>query len=106
LLLWKLQEPPRTSAEVFDAAKKLAAAAMPKRAEPQKDINHWGLEHYIAVAEHFAVIKGDTPAATKLAQTFRNLIHPGRAIRRQQTCDRATAHSALGALDHVIRDLT
>jgi hypothetical protein len=77
LLLWKLQEPPRTSAEVFDAAKKLAAAAMPKRAEPQKDINHWGLEHYIAVAEHFAVIKGDTPAATKLAQTFRNLIHPG-----------------------------
>ncbi|MGB8899610.1 MAG: hypothetical protein WCC90_10495 [Methylocella sp.] len=96
LLLWKLQEPPRTSTEVFDAAKKLAAAARP----------NWGLEHYIAVAEHFAVIKGDTPAAAKLAQAFRNLIHPGRAIRCQQTCDRATAHSALGALDHVIRDLT
>jgi hypothetical protein len=106
LLLWKLQEPPRTNAEVFDAAKKLAAASTPKRGEPHKDINFWGLEHYIAVAEHFTVIKGDTPTAARLAQNFRNLIHPGRAIRRQQTCDRATAHSALGALDHVIRDLS
>jgi hypothetical protein len=104
LLLWKLQEPPRTSTEVFDAAKTLAAAA--KRREPNSDINHWGLEVYIAVAEHFGVIKGDTPAAARLAQNFGNLIHPGRAMRRQQICDRATAHSAIGALDHVVRDLT
>jgi hypothetical protein len=104
LLLWKLQEPPRTSTQVLDAAKMLAVAA--KRGEPKKDINHWGLEDYIAVAEHFGVIRGDTPAAAKLAQNFRNLIHPGRVIRRQLACDRATAHSALGALDHVIRDLT
>jgi hypothetical protein len=106
LLLWKLQEPPRTSTEVLDAAKKLAAAATPKRREPRNDINNWGLEDYIPVAEHFTILKGDTPTAVRLAQNFRNLIHPGRAIRRQQTCDRATAHSALGALDHVIRDLT
>jgi hypothetical protein len=104
LLLWKLQEPPRTGMEVFDAAKMLASAA--KRREPNRDVNHWGLEEYIAVAEHFGIIKGDTPAAARLAQNFRNLIHPGRAIRRQQICDRATAHSAIGALDHVIRDLT
>jgi hypothetical protein len=95
LLLWKLQEPPRTSSEAFDAAKRLAAAA--KRSEPNKDINRWGLDDYIGVAEHFNIIKGDTPAAARLAQNFRNLIHPGRAIRRQQICDRATAHSALGA---------
>jgi hypothetical protein len=103
LLLWTLQEPPRTNSEVFDAAKVLAAAA--NRKEPKKDINRWGLDDYIAVAEHFGIIKGDTPAAAKLAQNFRNLIHPGRAIRRQQVCGRATAHSAIGALDHVIRDL-
>jgi hypothetical protein len=31
---------------------------------------------------------------------------PGRAARLAQTCDRATAHSAIGALVHVIRDLS
>lgn len=104
LLLWKLQEPPLTSTAVFDAAKLLAAAA--RRSEPKKDLNNWGLEDFISVAEHFGLIRGDTPAAAKLAQNFRNLIHPGRAVRRQQICDRGTAHSAIGALDHVIRDLS
>lgn len=104
LLLWKLQEPPLSAGSVLAAASFLAITA--KRREPKSDLNQWGLEEYIAAAEHFGVIKGDTPAAAKLARNFRNLIHPGRAIRRQQTCDRATAFSALGALDHVIRDLT
>lgn len=101
LLLWKLREPPRTKEEVLDAAK-----AGSERNELDNDINKWGLEKYILVAERLGIIKGDTPTAARLAQNFRNLIHPGRAIRRQQTCDRATAHTALGALDHVIRDLT
>ena len=32
--------------------------------------------------------------------------HPGKAARIGQSCDRATARSALAALDHVVRDLT
>jgi hypothetical protein len=52
------------------------------------------------------VLKPVTYAAAKLAQNFRNLIHPGRADRDNQVCDRGTAYSAIGALEHVIRDLT
>jgi hypothetical protein len=100
LLLWKLQEPPLDVATVFAAAKTLAVGRR------RTDLNEWGLDEYIAMAEHFGVIRNDTPAATRLAQNFRNLIHPGRAIRKNQTCDRATALSALAALDHVIRDFT
>jgi hypothetical protein len=104
LLLWKLQEPPLTAATVSAAAKTLAAGA--SRRAPKTDLNDWGLDEYITMAEHFSLLKGDTPATARLAQAFRNLIHPGRAIRKQQTCDRATALSALAALDHVIRDFT
>ena len=43
------------------------------------------------------------PLAVTPPQSFRNLIHPGRAARLAQTCDRATALSAIGALEHVVR---
>ena len=52
------------------------------------------------------LISPDTCNAARLARNFRNLIHPGRAARLAQVCDRATAYSAVGALEHVIRDLT
>jgi hypothetical protein len=52
------------------------------------------------------LLRPDTSTAAKLAKNFRNLIHPGRAARLAQTCDRATAYSAIGALEHVIRDLS
>jgi hypothetical protein len=64
------------------------------------------LHQFIEVAADLGVLKPDTCSAARLAQNFRNLIHPGRAARLAQTCDRATAHSAVGALLHVIRDLT
>ena len=43
---------------------------------------------------------------TRLAKDFRNLIHPGRAQRQGQTCDRATALSAVAAVEHIVRCLT
>jgi hypothetical protein len=45
-------------------------------------------------------------SAARFARSFRNLIHPGHAAWLAQTCDRATAYSAVGALEHVIRDLS
>jgi hypothetical protein len=44
-------------------------------------------------------------AAARLARNYRNLIHHGRAIRLGEACDQGTAHIAIGAVDHVIRDL-
>ena len=68
-------------------------------------MGRWCLHHFIEVATHLKLIKPDKSSAAKLAQNFRNLIHPGRVARLEQTCDRGTAYSAIGAMEHVIRDL-
>jgi hypothetical protein len=103
LLHWKLQEPPITRPSLDAAAKNLAAVKT--LSKPNDDIDHWTLHHFVEVAVHLEVITADTATEVRLAQNFRNLIHPGRAARLNQTCDRGTAYSAIGALDHVIRDL-
>jgi len=40
-----------------------------------------------------------------LTRDFRNLIHPGKAQRLKQKCDKATALSVVAGLEHVRRDL-
>ena len=104
LLHWQLQEPSPGVAAAQTAAKSLAASG--KIENPDKNIDRWELHQFIEVAAHLKLLKPDTCSAAKLAQNFRNLIHPGRAARLAQTCDRATAYSAIGALEHVIRDLS
>jgi hypothetical protein len=64
------------------------------------------LEQFIEVSAAMKLIQLDTKIAANLARNFRNLIHPGRAARLKQICDRATAYSATGALEHIIRDLS
>jgi hypothetical protein len=98
LLHWRLQQSPPTTNEIDIAKQKLTPT-------PPSDIDRWTLHNYIEVAAKLKILKPDTASAARLAQNFRNLIHPGRAKRLSQTCDRATAHSAIGALEHVIRDL-
>lgn len=104
LLHWRLQEPSPGLAAAQAAGATLAASG--KISRPSNDIDRWELHHFIEVAAHLNLIKPDTCSAARLAQNFRNLIHPGRAARLAQTCNRATAHSAVGALLHVIGDLT
>ena len=104
LLHWRLQEPAPGFAAAQTAATALAASQKIKH--PDKNIDRWELHQFIEVAAHLKLLTPDTSSAAKLAQNFRNLIHPGRAARLAQTCDRATALSALAALEHVIRDLS
>lgn len=92
LLHWRLQEPSPGAGTVQSAAKALAASG--KMSDPGADIDRWGLHHFIEVSVHLGLLKQETYSAAKLAQNFRNLIHPGRAARLAQTCDRATALSA------------
>jgi hypothetical protein len=82
------------------------AAAGRVRKRTPADMQDWGLAQLIAGAETTGIIKADTVRACDLAQNFRNLIHPGRALRLATTCDRGTAYSAVGAMDHVVRDLS
>lgn len=104
LLHWRLREPlPGPSAVKAAVTALIASGAISK---PDKNIDRWELSHFIEVASHLNFIGADTRNAAQLARNFRNLIHPGRASRLAQSCDRATALSAIGALEHVIRDLT
>jgi hypothetical protein len=66
----------------------------------------WGLGDYIGVATSLNLIKSNTAQQVGLAKNFRNLIHPGRARRLGEVCDRATALTALAAVECIVRDLS
>ena len=101
LLHWKLNQPPPSLSEITAA---MGAGQMQK---PKKvDLDFWSLEHFIGMAAHRNLIEPETITEAKLAQNYRNLIHPGRSARLSMICDRGTALCAAGALEHVIRDLS
>jgi len=103
LLLWKLQlERP---ARIAAAATALTAAKT-FRKDPGPDLQKWVLHEYTEVADALRLVAPDTIQPVRLAREFRNLIHPGKAQRVGQKCDRATALSAVAGVEHVIRDLT
>jgi hypothetical protein len=74
--------------------------------DPGADLKRWLLPDYVEIAGDLGIIKANTVQQARLAKDFRNLIHPGRAIRLGQKCDRGTALSALAAVELVERDLT
>lgn len=96
LLLWALQ---RNASQVPATVSKLGMKVDP-------DLEKWSLHSYIEVAAELGMIKSDTATQCRLAKDFRNLIHPGRALRLGQVCNRGTALSAVAAVEHVIQDLT
>jgi hypothetical protein len=104
LLLWGVQQPAYAArlATAGDAA--VASGALSTK--PLSNPEQWLLHEFIEVSAQLGLITTDTRTAARLAKDFRNLIHPGRAARLGQVCDRATALSAVAALEHVVRDLT
>ena len=105
LLLWAIQNHElRNAGAAARAGNALVAAGMFDRS-PNADPERWDLHQYTEVAAHLALITAPTAAQVRLARDFRNLIHPGRAARVGQTCDRATALAALAAAMFVVRDL-
>jgi len=71
-----------------------------------KDLGDWGLADMIAVAAELNILADDDGVtAVGLTKNYRNLIHPGRAARRGQKCDRATAYSAIGGMMYIIQAL-
>jgi hypothetical protein len=101
LLLWKII---REGHEIWKAAAEKAKIS--KWVKDGKDPNHWELEDYLKVAKEARFIGDATATQCRLAQGFRNLIHPGREQRLQMRCDRATALSAEAGLEHVIREFS
>jgi hypothetical protein len=72
---------------------------------PEKALEEWHLSEYIEVALQLGLVTEDSAKQARLAKDFRNLIHPGREIRKNQSCNRGTALTAVAAVEHVIQDL-
>ena len=71
---------------------------------PSSNLEDWSLHPLIEVALKLGVIHKNTARQAKLAKDFRNLIHPGREKRLQQSCNRGTALSTVAAIEFVIND--
>lgn len=102
LIFWALQQ--RQPDNIQTAIQNLLGTKLSRN--PDNNLENWVLFEYIEVAAELKVISDETATQARLAKDFRNLIHPGRAARLGQECNRGTALSAVAALEHVVNDLT
>jgi hypothetical protein len=101
LLLWALKLR-STDLVAAIASPDTSGAFRTSRKPDATQLDRWDLAQYIIIAGHLNEVGDETAKAADLTREFRNLIHPGRAKRTQQTCTRGTA---FGALQRVIDDL-
>lgn len=98
LLLWAIRQ--KKPAEIQSGVQSAKLAK-----NPPSDTLEWNLNQYLEVAAALDIIDPETAQQTKVAKDFRNLIHPGRALRKGLICDRGTALSTSAAVELVMRDL-
>jgi len=92
LLLWKLkQEKPENLNKELEIKARV--------------FDEMTLNSLIEISKTMKFIEQETITLVSLTKDFRNLIHPGRAIRLNKICNRGTAYAALAALEHVVNDL-
>ena len=104
LLLWAVMETKgKDSAGFFAAMKKAVAREL--RNSPPRNPEKWNLYQLIEVCFDLGLITGNTVAQARLAKEFRNLIHPGKAIRLAAECNIGTAMAARAALEFTALDL-
>ncbi len=88
---------------IADSVERLVTAGVFRKRN--SDPKYWDLHHYIEVATEVGAVEEETAKLVRLAKDYRNLIHPGKAQRLQQECNRSTALTAIAALDRVTADL-
>lgn len=93
LLLWRLKQ------ENSQALKSKITFANTDK------IDEWHLNTLLEASKTIGIITPETYAEADLAKNFRNLIHPGRELRLQKKCTRATALTVLASLAHVIENI-
>jgi hypothetical protein len=86
LLLWALKQVPLASV-------------------PKRPLDHLHLADLISLAASNGTIDIGTEQQLGLAKDARNLIHPGRALRSGEICNKATALAALAAVYRLIEQL-
>lgn len=103
LLLWSIHDLKTDTERNSAVSALLEAGTLVKK--PNNNLEYWNLHEYIEVALELSLISQSTAEQVRLAKNFRNLIHPGRALRLGQSCDRGTALSAIASVEHIVRDL-
>jgi len=106
LLLWALHQHEQQHPGTRQTAVTALITNGTLNAPPHTNLERWDLHEYARIAAHLGLIEPETFTLCDLARNFRNLIHPGRAARLGQNCDRSTALAALAAVEAVARDLT
>jgi hypothetical protein len=104
LLHWKLGSG-TPSDKGIQAAVDSAMERRTLKTRPASDLDNWSLHHFVEVCGETKVLKPKTVEAARLCNSYRNLIHPGRAQRLGEVCTRGTAYVAVGALSNVVDDL-
>lgn len=94
----------KSQADIQTACAEAVKKGALQKAPPSDPIG-WVLHQYIEIAAELGLVEAATAVQARLAKDFRNLIHPGRAINKQEVCDRGTALSANAAVELVSRDL-
>lgn len=105
LLLWRLSLQPPTGPDVAAAIGNLVSKGTLTN-KPPSDNEKWSLSQFVEVTGELNILRGKTVLAARLSNSYRNLIHPGRARRLGEKCNRGTALLAVAALEHVISDLS
>ena len=72
---------------------------------PKRPLDELHLPELIRLAVNNQVIDEACERQASLAKDARNLIHPGRALRSGEACDKTTALTALTAVYRVINEL-
>jgi hypothetical protein len=103
LLLWAVGT--KSEVEIRESVKaSLESKQLTK--PPAAEAENWSLSQMIEISQQLGLVSEPTACQVRLAKDFRNLIHPGRAVRLRQECNRATAFTAVAAVEHVALDLT
>lgn len=99
LILWRIKKHATLEQEIGGF---VAGGLVRKKVADNPD--EWSAGELIAIAHKLGVITDQARDQASLAKDFRNLIHPGRSIRVDQTCDRSTALTALAAAECLMRE--
>lgn len=83
----------------------LKASAAKQQIKTKEDPKEWYLPQLANVAFDLKIISEDCLKLVKIAQNYRNLIHPGKELRLRQKVTRSAALLCQSALQKIIEEL-
>jgi hypothetical protein len=101
LLLWRLRNETPESIQQF-----VQTQQKNNQNRLGRGLEHWYLEDLLNLSEQQNLISVDSQKQCRLAQGFRNLIHPGKSVRTGTKCDRATASIMRAGVELLIREFS